>query len=62
MEINEALGEFLETLTPLELRRVVARGHMLQVEYRERLAELNEGIVKAEGLLNQAVKEQSPPH
>jgi hypothetical protein len=60
MEINEALGEFLETLSKPELRRVIARGHMMQVEYRERLVELAEGLVVAEKLLTQGDEEQPP--
>ena len=59
MKMSEARGEFLETLTSLELRRVIARGHMLQVEYRDQLADLEEGILKAEKLLNQSDEEQS---
>ncbi len=60
MKFNEGLGEFLETLTPLELRRVIARGHMLQAEYREQLVILDEGLVKAEKLLNQSGGEKPP--
>ncbi len=60
MKRNEALGEFLETLEPLELRRVIAKGHMLQVEYRESMAELEAGLAHAEKLLRASEQVRSP--
>ena len=58
MGMSEAVGEFFETLTPLELKRVIAKGHILQEDFRRMLAELEKDIAEAERLLK--VEEQEP--
>ena len=53
---NEALSELLETMTPLELKRIIARGHMIQAEYRQRLDDLDEGLARATKLLEEQAR------